>query len=160
WLVWKIGIPAFWSVNRLFAARELEQADPALRSNLLNWVDLRDAGRKVHPAVMQTIEKQAATELSKMDVGQAVDHRPLLQASYALWAGVFLLCGYAPFPPKRISGALGGIWPFTQGGAVTRREILEVTRGDTTLLSRGRIEVTATLGGKIPADVLMLYSTS
>src|SRR5690242_4006113 len=39
WFAWKIGMPAFRSVNRLFAAKELELADPALRSNLLNWVD-------------------------------------------------------------------------------------------------------------------------
>lgn len=160
WFAWKIGVPSFRSVNRLFAAKELELADPALRSNLLNWVDLHDAGCKVHPSVMQTIEKQAATGLSKMDVGQAVDHRPLLKASYALLGVVVLFCGYALFSPKKVGSALWRVLPFTQGGAVTRTEIREVTPGDATLLSRGRLEVGVSLSGEIPPTVEMRYTTS
>lgn len=159
WLIWKVVYPSLRRVNRLFAARELEQASPALRSNLLNWVDLRDAGRTVHPAVMQTIEKQAATQLSKMDVGQAIDHRALLKASYALLAVVMLFCGYALFSPKKISTALWRIFPFSPAAAVTRTEIREVTPGDATLLLRGRLEVGVVLGGDIPNEVQMLYTT-
>lgn len=160
WLIYSVGIPTFRSVNRLFAAKELEHADPALRSNLLNWVDLHDAGRNVNPAVMKTIEKQAATQLSKMDVGQAVDHRRLLQTAYVLLTVVVLFCGYALFSPKKISTALWRMFPFTNAGAVTRTQILEVLPGDATLLARGRLEVSATLSGELPEAVQFLYSTS
>ena len=160
WLVWKVGVPALWTVNRLFAAKELEQADPLLKGNLLNWVDLRGAGRTVNASVMQTMEKQAATELSKMDVGQAVNHRPLLSASYALLAIVVLFCGYALLSPKKISSALWRILPFTEAGAVTRTIIQDVTPGDATLLARGQLEVGVVVAGEIPGEVHMLYSTS
>jgi len=160
WLVWHIGVPAFRTVNRLFAARELEHADPALRSNLLNWVDLRDAGRTVDPAVMKTIEKQAATQLAKMDVGQAVDHRRLLLSAYALLAVVIVFCAYALVSPKKISTSLWRMLPFTQAGPVTRTEIREVLPGDATLLTRGRLELDVTLAGEIPEVVQFLYSTA
>lgn len=160
WIGWKIGIPTLRTVNRLFAAKELEHADPLLRSNLLNYVDLRDAGRSVHPAVMQTIERQAATRLSKIDVGQAVDHRPLLKASYALLAIVVLFCAYALLSPKKISSGLWRMLPFTASGAVTRTVIQEVTPGDATLLARGQFPVSVVVTGEIPPEVQMLYTTA
>ncbi len=159
WIAWKLVRPLLRRVNRLFAAKELEEASPALRSNLLNWVDLRDAGRAVHPSVMQTIEKRAATQLSKIDVAQAVDHRPLLTASYALLAILMLFCGYALFSPKKISTALWRVFPFARAVAVTRTEIREVVPGDATLLLRGRMDVSVVVAGEIPESVQFLYTT-
>ncbi|MFO0917082.1 MAG: hypothetical protein U0872_02065 [Planctomycetaceae bacterium] len=147
WTAWTVIWPSLRRVNRLFAARELEHASPALGSNLLNWVDLRDAGRSVHPSVLLTMEKRAATQLSKLDVAQAVDHRPLLLASYALLSILILFCGYALFSPKKISSALWRIVPFARAHAVTRTEIREVAPGDATLLLRGRMDVKRRLGG-------------
>ena len=61
-----------------------------------------------------------------------------------------MFCGYALFSPKKISTALWRMFPFTNAGAVTRTQILEVQPGDATLLARGRLEVTATLSGELP----------
>ena len=56
WLVCKVGMPYLRSVNRLYAAREIEKSDPSLKSNLLNLVDLRAAGREIDPTVMRALE--------------------------------------------------------------------------------------------------------
>ncbi|MBC8112880.1 MAG: hypothetical protein H7062_00740, partial [Candidatus Saccharimonas sp.] len=86
WLVWKVGRPYIRSVNGLFAAREIEKSEPGLKSNLLNLVDLRAAGREIDPTVMRALERHAAVQLQQIDVTQAIDHRPLMRTAYVLLA--------------------------------------------------------------------------
>ena len=92
WLVWKVGIPSFRSVNGLFAAREIEKAEPELKSNLLNLIDLKAAGRDVNPAIIRAMERRAAVRLQQVDVSNAIDHRPLVRTAYVLLAVIVMFC--------------------------------------------------------------------
>lgn len=161
WLTWKVGIPYLRTVNKLFAAREIEAADPDLRSNLLNLVDLRAAGREVNPAVLRTLEKNAAVQLQKIDVTQAIDHRPLMRMAYALLAVVLLFCLYALFSPKKISNSIWrSLFPAAEVGVATRTEILKVEPGNVTVMARQPVEIKADIAGEVPEKVWLEFTTA
>lgn len=128
-------VPLIRQVGSLFAAKEVEASEPGLRSNLLNWVDLQAAGRPVDPAVLLAIERQAAMQLQKINVTDAIDHQPLVKSGYALLAIVVLFCVYLASSPKRIGPSLWRVFPLVDAAPATRTEILSVTPGDTQVLA-------------------------
>ena len=162
WLVWKIGIPSFRTVNGLFAAKEIEKSEPGLKSNLLNLIDLKASGRSVNPAIMKALERRAAVRLQEVDVTHAIDHRPLVRTAYVLLAVIVLFCLYALFSPKKISNSIWrGLLPAAEVPLATRTEILSVKPGDMTIPAHTpSFEVQVDLGGEIPHQVWMLYTTS
>ena len=161
WLVWKVGRPYIRSVNRLFAAHEIEKSEPGLKSNLLNLVDLRASGREIDPTVLRALERHAAVQLQQIDVTQAIDHRPLMRTAYVLLAVVVMFCLYALISPKKISNSIWrGLLPGVNLEVSTRTEILNVQPGDTTVQARTSVEVFADLAGVIPEKVVLLYTTA
>ena len=161
WLAWKVGRPYLRSVNRLFAAHEIEKSEPELKSNLLNLVDLRAAGREIDPSVLRALERHAAVQLQQIDVTQAIDHRPLMRTAYVLLAVVVLFCLYALISPKKISNSIWrGLLPAANVEVSTRTEILNVEPGDTSVQARTSVEVFADLAGVIPEKVVLLYTTA
>jgi len=160
WLVWKVGRPYIRSVNRLFAAHEIEKSEPGLKSNLLNLVDLRAAGREIDPSVLRALERHAAVQLQQIDVTQAIDHRPLMRTAYVLLAVVVMFCLYALISPKKISKSIWrGLLPAANVDVATRTEILSVEPGDTTVLARESVEVIVDLVGVIPERAEVLFTT-
>lgn len=160
WVGWRVVWPYLRRVNALYAARVIESADPNLQSNLINLVDLRRSNRPVDDGVLQAIEKRAAVSLSRMDVEQAVDRRPLLRLTYALLVLVLFACLYTLFSPKKISSSVWrALFPTAPIAVATRTEILEVNPGDVEVLARTQLEVTADLRGDIPERVTLYYTT-
>ena len=162
WLVWKIAIPSFLTVNRLFAAREIEKAEPELKSNLLNLIDLKSAGRTINPAILKALERRAAVRLQEVDISHAIDHRPLVRTAYLLLAVIVLFCLYALISPKKISNSIWrGLLPAAQVPLATKTEILSVKPGDLTIPAHTQsVDIQVDLGGEIPHQVMMLYTTS
>jgi hypothetical protein len=161
WLAWSVGIPYLRTVNRLFAAREIEKADPDLKSNLLNLIDLRSSGRAIEPGILRALEKNAAVGLQKIDVAQAIDHRPLMRMSYVLLAVVVLFCVYALFSPKKISNSIWrSLLPAAEVNVATQTEIVSVQPGDQTILARETVLVSADIAGDVPEQVWLHYTTS
>jgi len=161
WLGWKVGLPYLRTVNRLYAARQIEKADPDLKSNLLNLIDLRSSGREIDPAILRALEKNAAVGLQNIDVAQAVDHRPLMRMAYVLLAVVVMFCMYALFSPKKISNSIWrSLLPAADLGVSTRTEIVKVLPGDATVLARGSVEVSADIAGEVPEKVFVHFTTA
>lgn len=160
WLTWKIVLPAVRQVNRLYAARTLEGHSPELHSNLLNWVDLKSAGREVSPLILRSIEKRAAVALSHADVDEAVDRRPLLHWLYAMLAVVTVFCGYAVFSPKKVGPSIWrALLPASDVQVATQTQILKVEPGTTEVMARTQLEVMVELAGDEP-DRVDLFFTS
>ena len=86
WL-WKRFIRP-WSqrVTSLYAATQLEQTHPELKSNLFTLVDLQQAGRPISPAILEALERRTAMNLQHVNVDDAVDRQTLTKLSYALLA--------------------------------------------------------------------------
>ncbi|MEK6261906.1 MAG: hypothetical protein AABP62_25185 [Planctomycetota bacterium] len=159
WLVWKVGRPYIRSVNGLFAAREIEKSEPGLKSNLLNLVDLRAAGREIDPTVLRALERHAAVQLQQIDVTQAIDHRPLMRTAYVLLAVLVMFCLYALFSPKKISNSIWRGLLLSNVDVATRTEIINVEPGDTTVLAHQHVEIIVDLVGVIPERAEVLFTT-
>lgn len=62
WMVRRLVWPYFHHVTELYAARELEQSDPGLKSTLLTLVDLRRAGRPIPHQLKTAMEKRGGRQ--------------------------------------------------------------------------------------------------
>ena len=161
WITWRAIIPSIRKVNSLFAAKVLEESSPELKSNLLNLVDLKEAGREISPTILNSVQKHAAVSLSKVDIDTAVDRRPLMRMAYVLLAIVVVSCIYTVLTPKKISASvMRAILPTSSETVSTSTTIIEVEPGATEVLARTHLKVSVTLQDVIPDDVTLVYTTS
>ena len=161
WLGWKVVWPFFRRVNSLYAAKALEQASPELKSTLINYVDLRSAARQISPAILGSMEKRAAVTLSHTEVDDAIDRSTLLKLSYALLVAVVLFSVYAVASPKKVWPSIVRIFaPGSEVSVSTQTTFLKVDPGDTTILAREFLTVSADLSGEVPPEVTLLYTTA
>ncbi len=161
WLWVRFVHPWSRSVTALYAASQLENTHPELRSNLFTLVDLQQAGRPISPAILEAMERRAAMNLQQVNVDDAVDRQTLTKLSYALLAMVVVLCIYTLASPKSfISSAWRGLFPMANVSSSTRTTILEVKPGNLTVLAHATPEIEATLSGVIPPEVRILYTTA
>ena len=167
----KVIWPAFKTVSGLYAARTLEASSTEFRSSLMNLVDLKQSGREVSPVILATIEKRAAVTLTKLNVDDAIDKRPLLRTLYVLFGIVVAFCLYSVLSPKPLgSSVLRAIVPFTDIAPATQTEIVSVvvTVGDkqmraeeeVQLRAGGMLPVRAQVRGAIPSEVTLLFTTA
>ncbi|QDV50553.1 hypothetical protein [Gimesia fumaroli] len=161
WAVWKLVLPYFKKVTRLYSAHALEQTSEEMEGSLLNLIDLKKSNRPVNPEIINSLEKKAALTLSKTDTEQAIDRRPLMKLSYGLLAVVALLCFYALFSPKEIWPSLSAAMSFSpQREFATQTQINSVTPGNTEVLSGSQLEVIVDLRGEVPDKVILYYTSS
>ncbi len=158
---WKVALPWFRNVTRLYAAKSLEGVSPDLQSNLLNYVDLRDSGRDVSPAIIRSIEKRAAVTLSHTEVDDAFDRRPLLRLSYGLLAAVVVFSMYTVFSPKKVWPSVARVLaPWAELSVSTQTEFLAIDPGqDVEVIAGENLEVSVDLRGEIPAEVNLYFTT-
>jgi hypothetical protein len=158
---WKVALPWFRTVTRLYAAKSLEGISPDLQSNLLNYVDLRDSGRDVSPAIIRSIEKRAAVTLSHTDVDDAFDRRPMLRLSYGLLAAVVVFSMYTVFSPKKVWPSVARVLaPWAELSVSTQTEFLSIDPGqDVKVIAGENLEVSVDLRGEIPAEVNLYFTT-
>jgi len=161
WAAWKLVIPYFKKVSRLYSAHALEQTSDEMEGSLLNLIDLKKSDRPINPAILNSLEKKAALTLSKTDTDLAVDRRPLMRLSYGLLVVVALLCFYALFSPKEIWPSLSAAMSFSpQREFATQTQINSVTPGNTEVLSGSQLEVIVDLRGEVPDKVMLFYTSS
>ncbi|WP_437224369.1 hypothetical protein SH661x_003600 [Planctomicrobium sp. SH661] len=161
WVAWRILYPWLQSINALYAARQIEQAHPELKGSLLTWVNLRQAGKEISPSILAALEKRTAHQISNANVDEAIDRRMLMRASYVLLGLVIATCLYTLISPKKMSTTLWrALMPASSVSAATRTEIRDVKPGNTEVLARDQVDVIAELGGQIPPEVTLLFSTA
>ncbi len=162
WWVWhKLIQPFTQRISQLYAATQLEGASPELKSSLLTLIDLKQAGRPVSPAIIESMERRAAVSLQRVNIDDAVDRHMLTKLSYALLGLVFVLCVYTVASPKSlVSSAWRALFPMAQVAPSTRTAILKVAPGDVTVLAHSTPDITAELSGVIPEEVRLLYTTA
>jgi len=161
WVGVRVVLPSMKRINQLYAARAIEGVSPEMQSNLINWVDLRHAGREVSPLILRSIEKRAAVSLSHADVEEAVDRQTLLKVLYALVAVVFLFAAYVVISPKKVGPSIWrALMPTSDVQVATRTQIEKVDPPGTEVPAGSVLEVTADLLGDVPPQVVLKYSTA
>lgn len=161
-LVRRVILPIVRRIHPLYAARMIEKADPKLKSNLLNFVDLQRAeGSEPAPDVLRAMQKRAAVELSHIDVDEAIDRRPLLRMAYALLGVVVVSALYIVFSPKDpFASVRRALLPTASIAVATETTIGEVTPGDDRVPARTQLTVEADVRGRDAERVQILVTTS
>jgi hypothetical protein len=160
-LTWRVLWPLLRHVHPLYAARVIEKSDPNLKSNLVNFVDVRQSNAQSAPIVMKAMQKRAAVELSHIDVDEAVDHRPLLRIAYALLAVVIISALYIIFSPKDpFASVRRALLPTAAIEVATETTISDVDPGDRDVPARTILKIEADVRGKEADRVQILYSTA
>ncbi len=160
WLLIGVVIPCVKRVNALYAAKQIERADPKLKGTLLSLVDLERAGRPVPPAIVRALERRAAAELAHTDVDEAVDRTALIRVAYALLAVVVLWCVYTVVSPKRIGPSVWrALIPTSPIQPATRTELHRIEPGDAEVIAGTRLPVAVDLRGEVPEEVKLLFTT-
>ena len=160
-LAWRVFFPLIRRVHPLYAARVIEQADPNLKSNLVNFVDVRESNARSTPAVLKAMEKRAAVGLSQIDVEEAVDRRPLLRIAYALLGVVVAAALYIVLSPKdAFTSVRRALLPTAAIDVATETTITEVTPQDTEVPARTRLPIEADVRGKDADRAQILYTTA
>ncbi|MGQ0635841.1 MAG: hypothetical protein ACT4QC_14615 [Planctomycetaceae bacterium] len=158
----RVAWPLIRSVHPLYAARMIERADPNLKGNLLNFVDLQHAQvEQAAPAVLRAMEKRAAVELSHIDVDEAIDRRPLLRTTYFLLLVVVLAALYIVFSPKDPFVAVRrALLPTADIAAATETTISAVTPGDVSVPARTVLTIEADIRGEDADRAQILFTTA
>ncbi len=160
-LTWRVFFPLIRRVHPLYAARVIELADPNLKSNLVNFVDVRDSNARATPAVLKAMEKRAAVGLSRVDVDEAVDRRPLLRIAYALLGVVVAAALYIILSPKdAFTSVRRALLPTAAIDVATETTITDVTPQDTEVPARTRLSIEAEVRGKDADRAHILYTTA
>ncbi|MFN7805554.1 MAG: hypothetical protein ACK5TO_16160, partial [Planctomycetaceae bacterium] len=154
--------PLFRRINPLYAARVIEESESRFQGNLVNWIDLKSAGRASETsAAVRAIEKRAAVGLDRMDVDTAVDRRPLMRAAYALLGVVVLSAMYVAFSPKDpFSSVHRALLPLSATGVSTETTITDITPGNLEVTARSQVTVEADLRGKPVESAQILLTTA
>ncbi len=76
--------PLLGRVNGLYAARTIEEADPAFKNSLINYLDLRRHRDEISKAVLAAVEAKAVNDLTQVEIDTVVNQRRLSQMAYVL----------------------------------------------------------------------------
>ena len=95
YLLWAVVRPGVRRVNLMYAAREIERTDPSTKNSIINWLQLRSRSEEIPETILKAIERRAASDLAKVEVGDAVQLHHLVRVSYVLAAVVVLFCIYS-----------------------------------------------------------------
>ncbi len=98
----KIVMPLLRRVNGLYAAKTIEDADPAFKNSLINYLELRRYRTQMPKAIMATLESRAVTDLTHVEVDNVVNQHRMLKAVYAISGLLVVFSLYAIFSPKSI----------------------------------------------------------
>src|SRR4029077_8164473 len=98
----RIVLPLVSKVNGVYAARTIEESDPAFKNSLISYLDLRRRRHEIPKGAMAAIEAKAVNDLTQVEVETVVNQRRLTQMPYILTAVVVVFCLYAAMPPKSI----------------------------------------------------------
>jgi len=98
----RIAMPLMRRINSIYAAKTIEDADPAFKNSLINYLELRRHRTLMPKAVMATLEARAVTDLTHVEVDTVVNQQRMLRAVYALSGLCVIFSLYAIFSPKSI----------------------------------------------------------
>jgi len=98
----RIGLPLIGRVNGFYAARTIEESDPAFKNSLINYLDLKRHRTEISKAALTAIEAKAVNDLTGVEIDAVVNQRRLIHVAYTLSTVLVLFCAYAFLAPKSI----------------------------------------------------------
>ena len=140
--------PLLQTVNPIYAAHTIEQAEPSLKNSLVNLLLISRQRTAVRPVIYNGLRRQAAGELARVPLDSLVDRTPLIRAGYWLVALLALAAVYKVVSPKDPFVSVARIAaPWSAIGRPARVSILDVMPGDVQLNRGQTLEIKARVVG-------------
>ena len=157
----RIVLPLVRRVNGLYAAKTIEEADPAFKNSLINYLDLRRRRGELPKSFLAAIEAKAVNDLTQVEIDAVVNQRRLIHVWYALAAVILLFCVYAALTPKSIFDSARRTL-LADVVRPTNTRLLNIKPGDDPELSRvvagTHVPFTVDVEGTSPPRVVLHYS--
>lgn len=150
WHLWVSLIPSVLGrINPLYAAHAIESSSPSLKNSVVNLLMLRRA-REVPPAVLATLQKQAAERIAAAPEHAVVDRSRLVKLAGLLVVLLAVLLGYALVSAKSpLTTAARIAAPWADIAPPSRVRITRVSPGDISLVEGQTLEVEARVEGLV-----------
>ena len=116
-----------YRISLPYAAHTIEQSEPRLKNSLLNFLFLRRQKKGVPQVVLQGLERQAATGLTRTSVDLAIERRKLVHLGIAMVAVILAGGLYTVLSPKSLLPAVERMLvPWADIDAASRVKIGEI----------------------------------
>lgn len=148
-------------INPLYAARTIEEARPALKNSLVNFLLLRRERHALKEVIYQAVQQQAASDIEAVPVETTIDRSRLIYAGYVLCGVMAAVAAYKILSPKDpFATAARVLAPWADIPRPSRVEIVQVEPGSVEVYRGQTVKVSATLRGVRSTDRLeVLFST-
>src|SRR5262249_43626550 len=74
----RVVLPLVRRVNAIYAAKTIEDSEPAFHNSLINYLELRREPGQLSKAALATLESRAVNDLTLVDVEAVVNQRRLM----------------------------------------------------------------------------------
>jgi hypothetical protein len=149
--------PVVRRVNLFYAIQQVERANPEFRNSLLNWATIQEHGAEEIPEpILKAIESRAASDLSKIDLREAIHSQHVLRAATVLLVVVTVFAIYAAFfTHKSLSRSLTRVlYPLADVAPPTETRLTGILPGDTEIPAGDPVKFEAYTAGKAPEQVV------
>ena len=148
---WTVIWPFCQRINPYYAARLVEQNLEADKNSLINWLDLRE--QPLVPAFRTAITNQAARDLDKIDLEQAIATRPSIFTLSIIGAMLVLLLLLFAASPRQFLSLMKRAWsPYSDASIATRTRLtlIEPPDGDLTVAIGKAVTIVVQVDGRMP----------
>ncbi len=149
-------------INPAYAAKVVEESEPSLKQTLLNYVFFRRDRTALKEVVYRTVEREAVSGLSHVEVDSAVDQTPLIRRAIVVAVLVSIMGLYTVLSPKSpLSTVARVLSPWSGIARPARVQIREVRPGHAQIYFGRVLEVSARIDRLADDDrVRVEYSTA
>lgn len=149
------------AVNPAYSAHAIEEAKPALKNSLLNFLLLKNDQTRVHESVLHALETRAASDISEVEVETTIDRAPLIRVGYVFCGVLAVVALYKIASPKDpFQTAARVVAPWADLARPSRVLIREVQPGHTSVYLGSTVEVSADVQGARGKDAVRLVYSS
>ncbi|TWT77544.1 hypothetical protein Pla123a_22050 [Posidoniimonas polymericola] len=147
-------------INPLYTAKSIEQSAPSLKNSLINLLTLR-GDRPLPPAVLATLEQQAAEGISRAPDEAVVDRSRVVRMAAVMVGLLTVVSLYALLSAKDpFTTAARIVAPWAKIAAPSRVKISDVTPGDATLVEGQMLDIEARIEGLADGEEVEVVLTS
>ncbi|TWT33605.1 hypothetical protein KOR34_34370 [Posidoniimonas corsicana] len=148
-------------INPLYTAKSIEESAPSLKNSLINLLTLRGSGRPLPPAVLATLEQQAAEGISRAPEEAVVDRSRVVRMAAVMVGLLAAVAVYTLASTKDpFTTAARIVAPWAKIAPPSRVRITDVTPGDTTLVEGQTLDIEARVDGLADGEQVDVVLTS
>ncbi|EAQ79772.1 hypothetical protein [Blastopirellula marina] len=143
YFAWTMILPLLWrTISPVYAARMIEQGQPALKNGLINFLLLKQEAKPIHRAVLETVQQRAASDLKEYATETTVDFSKAIRVGYVFAAVALAFVVYKIASPKDpLTTVHRVISPWADIARPSRVDIVEVLPGDVQIYQGQTVEV-------------------